>query len=121
MCACLCVCVCVCRGFLIKVGVTLPILLLFCLFLVIFLSIGLCPFMMNYDEFFSPCPLFLVSLGVYFTVPVRATDSVTRKKKDHKKLSLLALKSIHTNTCSQQHPQLRANQHPRHTCENRCL
>lgn len=89
---------------------TLPILLLFCLFLVIFLSIGLRPFMMSYPEFFFllfslfvPCYWFL---SVCFTVPVRGTDSVTKteiKKKSFVYLQILALEVIHTNTYSQQH------------------
>lgn len=53
-----CACVRLYRGFPIKVEVTLPILLLFCLFLVIFLSIGLHPLMMNYPEFFFFSHLF---------------------------------------------------------------
>lgn len=99
MCACLCVCVCVClQRFSHQGGSDLthsPPLLS-----VIFLSISLCPFMVNYPEFsllFSllKCPLFLVSLGVYFTVPVRGTDSVTRKKKK------CSFKSLHLNRFTQ--------------------
>lgn len=132
MCACLCVCacVCVCRGFPIKVEVTLSILLLFCQFLVIFLSIGLCPFMMNYPEFFLLFSLLKMSLVFGFSRCVFHCSSQRDRQRDKKKkkttknlveLQILALKSIHTNTCSKQPPQLRANQHPRHTCENRCL
>lgn len=131
---------CVC--FPIKVVVTLPILRLFCLFLVIFLSIGLCPFMMNYPEFFSS-PFSFFEMSVVFGLSRRVFYCFSQKDRKKHDLAYVkhivqssfkrfALSMIHTATLagryegrvaprSPQHPQLGSNQQPRHTCENRCL